>query len=128
MAETLTFFTLAIILAGLMLSRRTLLLVFLISAAAVLVSAYREQTPAVRDDSFVIAANFILLNGLISLFIDRFGITLRGALQGSLEREEELKTEIGIRRQAEAALEQFAARLEIIHEIDRSLLSAPFPE
>jgi signal transduction histidine kinase len=123
-AETLTFFTLAIILAGLLLSRRTLLLVFLISAAAVLVSAYREQVPTVREDSFVIAANFILLNGLMGLFIDHFGITLRRALQGSLEREEELTTEVGIRRQAEAALEQFAARLEIIHEIDRSLLSA----
>jgi signal transduction histidine kinase len=123
-AETLTFFTLAIILAGLLLSRRTLLLVFLISAAAVLVSAYGEQAPTVREDSFVIAANFILLNGLIGLFIDHFGITLRRALQGSLEREDELETEVGIRRQAEAALEQFAARLEIIHEIDRSLLSA----
>ncbi|HEX2989996.1 MAG TPA: GAF domain-containing protein, partial [Anaerolineales bacterium] len=123
-AETLTFFTLAIILAGLLLSRRTLLLVFLISAAAVLVSAYRAQAPTVREDSLVIAANFILLNGLIGLFIDHFGITLRRALQGSLEREDELETEVGIRRQAEAALEQFAARLEIIHEIDRSLLSA----
>jgi signal transduction histidine kinase len=123
-AETLSFFNLAIILAGLLLSRRTLLLVFLISAAAVLVSALREQAPTVREDSFVIAANFILLNGLMGLFIDHFGITLRRALQGSLEREEELITEVGIRRQAEAALEQFAARLEIIHEIDRSLLSA----
>jgi signal transduction histidine kinase len=127
-AETLSFFTLAIILAGLLLERRALLFVFLLSVAALAFSVVREQDPSTRLEALVIAGNFVLLNGLIGLFIDRFGTTLRTSLMASLQREEELETEVRIRRQAEARLEQFAARLEIIHEIDRSLLSARSPQ
>ena len=123
-AETLSFFTLAIILAGLLVSRRALLTVFLLSSAIVTVSAVRGQDPDLRIDSIVVAGNFILLNGLMSLFIDQFRSTFRASLKASLQREEELEVEVNIRKQAEAALEQFAGRLEIIHEIDRSLLSA----
>lgn len=123
-AETLSFFTLAIILAGLLLSRQALLIVFMICALAVAFGAFRDQSPTLREDAIVIAGNFILLNGLISLFVDRFGITLRTSLNASMQREEELEMEVNIRRQAETSLEQFADRLEIIHEIDRSLLTA----
>jgi len=123
-AETLLFFTLAILLAGLLIGRSALIVTFVIGAAAVLFGAIREQDQALRLDSFVIALNFILLNGLIVLFLDQFGITLRAAWSAALERESELQNEISIRQQAEAALEQFAVRLEILHEIDRSLLSA----
>ena len=123
-AETLSFFTLTIFLAGLLAGRRALILTFLASAAIVFLQAIREPDPAFRLDSIVIALNFILLNGLMALFLDQFGITLRTALRAALERESDLQNEINIRQQAEAALEQFAVRLEILHEIDRSLLSA----
>jgi signal transduction histidine kinase len=122
--ETLSFFTLAIFLAGLIIGRRALIFTFVLSAATVLLGAIREQDAVLRLDSFIIALNFILLNGLMALFLDQFGLTLRVALSAALERESELKNEINIREQAEAALEQFAARIEILHEIDRSLLSA----
>src|SRR5207249_10903123 len=89
-AETLLFFTLSMILAGLLLGRRALVFTFILSAAVILLSAFREQTPAVKSDGIVIASNFILLNGLIGLFVDQFGITLRAALISALERENEL--------------------------------------
>jgi PAS domain S-box-containing protein/putative nucleotidyltransferase with HDIG domain len=55
-------------------------------------------------DSFIIAGNFILLNGLIGLFLDQFGLTLRTALTAALEHEGELQREINHRTQAEEAL------------------------
>jgi hypothetical protein len=61
------------------------------------------------------------------LLIGFMGIILRVALSAALERESELKNEINIREQAEAALEQFAARLEILQEIDRYKRAGPCP-
>jgi len=123
-AETLTFFTFAILLAGLFVGRTALSITFLVSIGAISLNIFQEHDMALKLDSTVIAGNFILLNGLMALFLDRFGVTLRTALQAALERENELKNEVNIRRQAEAALQKFAERLEILHEIDRALLSA----
>ena len=123
-AETLTFFTFAILLAGLLLSQRALLITFAISVGAILLSIAREQDAVLKMDSVVIAGNFILLNGLMSLVLGRFGIALRDALQAALEREHDLNNEIQFRKQTEATLQRFTKRLEILHEIDRSLLSA----
>jgi PAS domain S-box-containing protein len=103
-AETLQFFTLSMILAGLLLGRRALALTFLFSAGVILLSVFQEQNADVRMDSIVIAGNFILLNGLMSVFLDQFGLTLRRALTAALEREGELQTEIDIRGQVEEAL------------------------
>src|SRR5687767_8920156 len=111
-AETLPFFTLAIILAGLLLGRRALVLTFTFSAAVILISAFWEQNAEVRMDSIVIAGNFILLNGLMSVFLDQFGLTLRTTLSSALKREEELQNEIGIRKQAELEREDLIAQLE----------------
>jgi len=123
-AETLSFFTLAIILAGLLIGRAALLFTYILTACIVLLKAIQQQYPDLGSDGLVIAINFILLNGLISLFIGQFGITLRKALTAGLERENELKNEIEIRRQTETALQQSSERLEILHEIDRALISA----
>src|SRR6185436_5319542 len=121
-AETLTFFTFAILLAGLFVGRTALSITFLVSIGAISLDIFQEQDMALKLDSSVIAGNFILLNGLMALFLDRFGVTLRTALQAALERENELKNEVNIRRQAETALQKFTERLEILHEIDRALL------
>jgi len=123
-AETLSFFTLAIILAGLLLGPRALILTYLLAAGVVSLGAFREQSAALEGDGITIAINFILLHGLISLFLGQFGVTLRAALNAALQREHELENEISVRRQAEAALQQSTDRMEILHEIDRSLLSA----
>jgi len=105
-AETLLFFTLSMTLGGLLLSRGALGLIFLFSTGVILLSVFREQSAEVRMDSIVIAGNFILLNGLMSVFLDQFGFTLREALTAAWEREGELQNEISIRRQAEAALQE----------------------
>jgi len=123
-AETLSFLTLAIILAGLLLGRRALLLTYLFAAAVVGLGAFREQSAGLEGDGITIALNFILLHGLMSLFLGQFGVTLRAALNAALERERELENEISVRRQAEVALQQSTGRMETLHEIDRSLLAA----
>lgn len=91
-AETLTFYTLAILLAGLLIGRKSLIVVFSISAVVVLRSALMKTDPTLRSDEIPIAINFILLNGLMSVFINYFGSTLRNSLRSSLEREEEIRT------------------------------------
>ncbi|HSG45085.1 MAG TPA: ATP-binding protein, partial [Anaerolineales bacterium] len=90
-AENLTFFTLVILLAGLLVGRKTLIAAFGFSAIVVLVSAFMENDPVLRSDEIVVAVNFILLNGLMSVFINYFGITLRNNLRSSLKREKEIK-------------------------------------
>src|SRR5215207_6379762 len=123
-AETLSFFTLAIILAGLLVGRRVLVITYLLSVGAVSLAAYREQSAGLNSDGVIVALNFILLQGLMVLFLGQFGITLRAALNAALERERELENEVIVRRQAEAALQQSTGRMETLHEIDRSLLAA----
>jgi signal transduction histidine kinase len=123
-AETLSFFTLAIILAGLLLGRRELLLIYLFSAVVVGLGAFREQSAGQNGDGIIVALNFVLLHGLMSIFLGQFGVTLRAALNAALERERELENEIIVRRQAEAALQKSTGRMETLHEIDRSLLAA----
>ena len=106
-------FTLAIILAGLLVSRRVLMLTFGLSAAVVGFAAFRGQNTA---SQLVIAANFILFNGLIALFVDRFGITLRTALTDALARERELKSEMAERKQAEGKIAYQSHLLENVND------------
>lgn len=96
-------YTLAILLSGLLVSRRVLALVFGSSAALVVFSALRGLSgePDLARSGMQTAINFVLLNGLIALFIDRFGITLRTALAEALIRERELHGEMAGRRHAE---------------------------
>jgi len=123
-AETLSFFTLAIILAGLMVSRTALMFTFALSAGMVLFGVARQPDLELRADELIVAINFILLNGLIGLIVSQFGATFRKTLAASLEREHELKNEISIRKQIQAALQRSTERLELLHEIDRSLITA----
>jgi PAS domain S-box-containing protein len=106
-------FTLAIILAGLLVSRRILILTFGLSAAVVGFAAFRGQNAAPQ---LVIAANFFLFNGLIALFVDRFGMTLRTALTDALARERELKIEMAERKQAEGKIAYQSHLLENVND------------
>ena len=96
--------TLAMILAGLLVSRRTLLLTFGLSLGALILGAMLEQntSPQVRLDNIAMVGSFILFNGLMSLVLDRFGITLRAALTDAHTREDELRKEVMERQLAEA--------------------------
>ncbi len=105
-------FTLAIILAGLLVSRRALVLTFGLSAIVVGFSALQRLSaaPQLVINNVEIASNFILFNGLIALFIDRFGITLQTALTDARVREGELQSEITERKQVEESLRESEER------------------
>jgi len=116
-SETLILLTFAIIMAGLLLGRRALLSTFVLSAAIVLFSAFREQDAALKTDFIGIAGTFILINGLISLFVSAFGVTLRNALRSSLQRENELKDEIKTRHGIEQELKNALGREQAWSEL-----------
>jgi len=95
--------TLAMILAGLLVGSRALALTFGLSIGVLLLGVVLEQSTdsQIWFTNIAVAGNFILFNGLMSLFLDRFGITLRTALTAAYERESELKNVIQERELAE---------------------------
>ena len=111
-ADSLTFFTIGILLAGLLVGRAAMLITFTISAGVVLFFTFNEMDPTLRLDYIAVAGNFILLNGLMSIFINSFGIALRNALRASLQREEDLKVEIAQRKQAEEKVNALNEQLQ----------------
>ena len=115
-AGTISFFTLAIILAGLLVGRTALNLTLILCSGTVLYGALLSPVTETGNSGLAIALNFILLNGLIALFIDRFGITLRKALDESLSRENELRKETLERRKAEEELRESEARFRSLAE------------
>ena len=114
-------FTLAIILAGLLVGRRALALIYGLTIAVVGFAAFSGQNSA---SHLSIATNFILFNGLIALFVDRFGLTLRTALTDALEREGKLQNEMAERWQVEKKIERQNQRLKVLREIDLAILAA----
>lgn len=111
-ADSLTFFTIGILLAGLLVGRTALFATFMITAGIVLFFPFNETDPALRLDYIAVAGNFILLNGLMAIFINSFGIALRNALNASLHRENELKAEIAHRKKAEEKVNSLNEQLQ----------------
>jgi hypothetical protein len=64
-------------LAALVLGRRMLLLTFGTSVALVAAAAIAPQPAATPYSPFAAAINFVLIMGLLTLFLDRFGAALR---------------------------------------------------
>ena len=95
--------TLTLILAGLLVGNRTLLFAFVLCVAVLIFGISLEQNinSQVEPGSVAVAVNFILFNGLMCLFLHRFGITLRTALTAAYKREDELKNVIHERKLAE---------------------------
>jgi len=122
-AETLTFFTLGILLAGLLIGQRALIITFTISSAIVLFIALREQDPTLRLDYISIAGDFVLLDGLMSFFINSFGVTLRNSLRASLQRENDLKEEITVRQKVETDLQNALEREQHLKEVTSTISS-----
>jgi PAS domain S-box-containing protein len=114
--------TLAMILAGLLVGRKALALTFGLSIAVLIFGVMLEQNndPQVRLVNTSIVGNFILFNGLMSLFLDRFGITLRDALNAAYKREDELQKLI---RGMELAEEKYSKIVE--NAIDGIFQSTP---
>ena len=114
--------TFAMILAGLLVGSRALLLAFGLSVGVLILGVLLEQStdPQMRLTNIVVAGNFILFNSLMSLFLHRFGITLRMALNAAYERESELKNVI---RERELAEEKYSKIVE--NAIDGIFQSTP---
>jgi PAS domain S-box-containing protein len=114
--------TLAMILAGLLVGSRALFFTFGLSVGVLVLGLSLEQStiPQERFTNIAIAGNFILFNGLMCLFLHRFGITLRTALTAAYEREGELKNVI---RERELAEEKYSKIVE--NAIDGVFQSTP---
>ncbi|MEP7133793.1 MAG: ATP-binding protein [Chloroflexota bacterium] len=120
-APATVFYVMAIIISGLTISSRAIIWATGISAASIigLLTAEingRLPTPTLRVSisqgiTFTVALTVI-------------GILLYLAVKSIDEALARVRQELAIRQQAEAALQKFAARLGILHEIDRALLSS----
>ncbi len=110
--STLTFYTLAILLAGLLINPRALWVVFTINMGVIIFGVTQEQDSTLRLESISVAGNFFLLNGLMSVFVSRFGVALRTSLHNSLQRENELRNEIATRKKIESHREKLIKELE----------------
>jgi rsbT co-antagonist protein RsbR len=110
-------FVVPITLAGLLLGRRGLLLAAGASMALVVVTGLFEEfapslvsfTLPTNRSPFALMATFILIMGVLSLFLDRFGLSLRDALTIALNREQELER---LRDSLEATVAERTAALQ----------------
>ena len=92
-------FAIPIVMASLLLGRRGLLPVFGLSTVVVLTTAALQLqgvsfvgiVDTGKDQLVPNAVSFVLIFGLLGLFLDRFGTSLRKAFAGSLQRERELE-------------------------------------
>jgi len=121
--DTLSFFTLIIILAGLLVSRKALIATYIFCVGLLLFATLQEQDLALRYEDTIILGNFILINGLISIFISSFGVTLRNSLQSALQREEDLKIEIKTRKRIEGNLKNALEREQRLNEVTSTISS-----
>jgi PAS domain S-box-containing protein len=97
----LVMYTLSVVVAGLGLGRGALIVVSVISSAIVIISAIlsSNQNPESRIINITIAGNFVLLNGVVSLFIYQFSGALKSALLSA-------KKELNDRKETEDALRE----------------------
>jgi PAS domain S-box-containing protein len=127
---------LATALAGLLLGRRWLLLMYVLSVAIIVAAALAQQRAAPQFDASNAIFNFVVLGGLLALFLNRFGSILREVLTATLVREQQLEREIAARAQAEGRHAQSETRLralienatEAIWSVDRDLVLLTFNE
>ena len=110
-------FVVPITLAGLLLGRRGLLLAAGASIALVLTTGLLQRfapsiagfRPSANTSPFALIATFILIVAVLSLFLDRFGLSLRDALTMALTREHELER---LRDSLEAIVAERTAALQ----------------
>src|SRR5262245_4164734 len=129
--------TIPITLAALVLGRRALLLTLRAAIAVVSIAAVWEQFVKPKFDARAIIINFTLITSVLALFLDRFGVILRHALDAALIRERELEVsraalqarthelehEIAERRRVEAALRESEELYRLITENSSDLIS-----
>jgi signal transduction histidine kinase len=120
-APVTSFYLLTIVMAGLTIGRRAIIWMTALSAVTIILLLRAEINGLLPRPTFTVnitqGVTFTVVFAIVSILLYLAVKSIDEALFYARE-------ELAERRQAEAALEQFAARLEILHEIDRSLLSA----
>ena len=120
-APATSFYLLAIVTAGLTVSRRALVVATGTSSIAIVIFLLAEKNRFLPPPDLTItitqATTYIVVFAIVSFLL----FLAVSSIDESLER---VRQELVERKQTEAALQYSTAQLEILHEIDRSLLSA----
>lgn len=112
----LVMYTLSVVVAGLGLGRGVLIVVSIISSAIVIISAIlvSNQNLESQIENITIAINFVLINGIISLFIYQFSEVLRSALfYAKKELKDKKETEDAL-REAETLFRTLVEQTSIV--------------
>ena len=123
-APATSFYLLAIVMAGLTISRRAIIWVVGISILAIITFFLAEKNGFLPPPALTITITQAITFTVVFTIVS---ILLYLAVKSIDEALARARQELADRRQAEGALYQFTERLEILHEIDRSLLSARSP-
>jgi len=120
-APATVFYAMAIVISGLSVHRRAILWTTGLSVIAILGLLIAEINTLLPIPTLQVTISqgitFVVAFAII-------GILLYLAAKSIEEAFIRVRQELAVRKQTEATLQQFTARLEILHEIDRSLLSA----
>lgn len=120
-APTTSFYLLAIVMSGLTIGRRAIVWMTILSAVTIIMLLLAEINGLLPQSTLTVT----LTQGVtFTVVFAIVGILLYLAVKSIDEALFYARQELAVRRQAETALQQSTTRLEILHEIDRSLLSA----
>ena len=120
-APATSLYLLAIVIAGLTISRRAIIWMVSICAITIITLLLAEKNGFLPPPSLAITVTQGITFTVIFTIV---GILLYLAVKSIDEALSLAREELAERRLAEASLQRFSDRLEIVHEIDRSLLSA----
>ena len=124
-APATSLYLLVIVMAGLIISRRAIIWMVGISTITMITLLVAEKNGILPLPSLTITVTQGVTFTVVFTIV---GILLYLAVKSIDQALALARDELAERRQAESSLQQFSARLEIIHEIDRSLLSARSPD
>jgi signal transduction histidine kinase len=120
-APATSFYLLAIVMSGLTIGRRAIVWMNILSAVTIIMLLLAEINGLLPQPTLTVTVTqgvtFTVVFAIVS-------ILLYLAVKSIDEALFYARQELAVRRQAEIALQQSTTRLEILHEIDRSLLSA----
>jgi signal transduction histidine kinase len=120
-APATSFYLLAIVMSGLTIGRRAIIWMTILSAVTIIMLLLAEINGLLPQPTLTVT----LTQGVtFTVVFAIVGILLYLAVKSIDEALFYARQELAVRRQAETALQQSTTRLEILHEIDRSLLSA----
>jgi signal transduction histidine kinase len=120
-APATSFYLLAIVMSGLTIGRRAIVWMTILSAVTIIMLLLAEINGLLPQPTLAVTVTqgvtFTVVFAIVS-------ILLYLAVKSIDEALFYARQELAVRRQAETALQQSTTRLEILHEIDRSLLAA----